>query len=50
MLMCTDVLNSNEVFLMSEALEWVEPIKVVEFPVDLPDEDGEPLESNWHRI
>jgi hypothetical protein len=35
---------------MSKALEWVEPIKMPEFPVNLPDEDGEPLESNWHRI
>lgn len=35
---------------MSKALEWFEPIKMPEFPVNLPDEDGEPLESNWHRI
>jgi Uma2 family endonuclease len=28
----------------------VQPIEALEFPADLPDEDGEPLESNWHRI
>jgi len=35
---------------MSKAIEWVQPIETLKFPADLPDEDGEPLESNWHRI
>lgn len=35
---------------MSKAIELVEQIEVLEFPPDLPEEDGEPLESNWHRI
>ncbi|MBM3239424.1 Uma2 family endonuclease [Candidatus Poribacteria bacterium] len=35
---------------MSKAIELVEQIKALEFPPDLPYEDGEPLESNWHRI
>jgi Uma2 family endonuclease len=35
---------------MNKAIEWVEQIEEPEFPADLPYEDGEPLESNWHRI
>ncbi len=35
---------------MSPVLSIVEPIEAIAFPNDLPTEDGEPLESNWHRI
>jgi Uma2 family endonuclease len=35
---------------MSKAIELIEQIEALEFPPDLPYEDGEPLESNWHRI
>ena len=35
---------------MSKVIEWIERIEALEFPPDLPYEDGEPLESNWHRI
>jgi len=35
---------------MSQAVPTIEPIERVSFPNNLPTEDGEPLESNWHRI
>lgn len=36
---------------MAHIIEVVERIMVPDFPtIDLPSEDGVPLESNWHRI
>jgi Uma2 family endonuclease len=35
---------------MHEVTPLIEPAEIVEFPTDLPEEDGIPLESNWHRI
>lgn len=35
---------------MSQAVPTIEPIERFSFPDNLPTEDGEPLESNWHRI
>ena len=35
---------------MSEAVGRIEPVEAVKFPADLPEEDGIPLESNWHCI
>ncbi len=35
---------------MTPTVQTREPIEHVAFPDNLPIEDGEPLESNWHRI
>lgn len=35
---------------MSQVIEVIERIEVPEPPTDLPYEDGEPMESNWHRL
>ncbi len=35
---------------MSQVMPLIEQVETLEFPTDLPEEDGVPLESNWHRI
>jgi hypothetical protein len=36
---------------MSQVIEVVERYILPDFPeIDLPDEDGVPLETNWHRL
>jgi Uma2 family endonuclease len=36
---------------MSQIIEVVERHVIPDFPnIDLPSEDGEPLETNWHRL
>jgi Uma2 family endonuclease len=36
---------------MSQVVEWIEYVELPDLPpVDLPEEDGEPMETNWHRL
>lgn len=36
---------------MSQVIEVIERYVVPDLPnIELPEEDGEPLETNWHRL